>query len=409
MKSKKVEKSQDKKVQQKEVCESASSFGDGKKIILVAGMGMTPAVLTETVWALAHQKQPVVPDEIVVITTLTGKTNLQRDVMKSGVWKRMCEDLRKEKIDVEGKLILGTTSFQVIPDAQGNEIKDLRTGEDNLRAADTMLKTLRQYTDSSDTVVLASIAGGRKTMSALLLSCMSLVGRAEDKVYHVLTASDFEGRMDPPFFYPEKGVTYKNSKGDPCKASNDAIELFEVPFVRMGGLYKATYRENMPSYRTLVNQIQAEIEPEIEIDAGKGSVRVSGKEVSVGPCELATLLILARRISDAGDIYVRLCNLKKEASKCGGWFLKFQKTWGDLGDYDKASQMSTYDYASQEKRQSVSKVLSRLREKLKVAGVGNPEALVPLRNGKVAFPVEEKVHIGCSDERILAILDKAFA
>ena len=239
-------------------------------------------------------------------------------------------------------------------------------------------------------------------MSALLLSCMSLVGRPEDKVYHVLTASDFEGRMDPPFFYPEKDVTYKNSKGEPCKASNDAIELFEVPFVRMGGLYKATYRENMPSYRTLVNQIQAEIEPEIEIDAGKGSVRVSGKEVSVGPCELATLLILARRISDAGDIYVRLCNLKKESSQCGGWLLRFQKKWVDLGDYDSDSD-------SQVMRQTVSKVLSRLREKLKVAGVGNPEALIPLRNGKVAFPVEEKVHIGCSDERILAILDKAFA
>ena len=36
---------------------------------LIAGMGTSPAVLTETVWALAHQAQPVVPDEIVVITT----------------------------------------------------------------------------------------------------------------------------------------------------------------------------------------------------------------------------------------------------------------------------------------------------------------------------------------------------
>ena len=32
---------------------------------LVAGMGTSPAVLTETVWALAHQKMPVVPDEIL--------------------------------------------------------------------------------------------------------------------------------------------------------------------------------------------------------------------------------------------------------------------------------------------------------------------------------------------------------
>ena len=38
------------------------------RTILIAGMGTSPAVLTETVWALAHQKKPVVPDEIVVFS-----------------------------------------------------------------------------------------------------------------------------------------------------------------------------------------------------------------------------------------------------------------------------------------------------------------------------------------------------
>ena len=31
-----------------------------KRKILVAGMGTTPAVLTETIWALVHQSEPVV-------------------------------------------------------------------------------------------------------------------------------------------------------------------------------------------------------------------------------------------------------------------------------------------------------------------------------------------------------------
>ena len=30
------------------------------RTVLVAGIGTSPAVLTETVWALAHQKRPVV-------------------------------------------------------------------------------------------------------------------------------------------------------------------------------------------------------------------------------------------------------------------------------------------------------------------------------------------------------------
>ena len=37
-----------------------------KKIVLVVGMGTSPAVMTETVWALAHQSEPVVPDEIAI-------------------------------------------------------------------------------------------------------------------------------------------------------------------------------------------------------------------------------------------------------------------------------------------------------------------------------------------------------
>ena len=35
------------------------------RTILIAGIGTSPAVLTETVWALAHHKKPVVPDEIL--------------------------------------------------------------------------------------------------------------------------------------------------------------------------------------------------------------------------------------------------------------------------------------------------------------------------------------------------------
>lgn len=128
-----------------------------KRTILIAGMGTSPAVLTETVWTLCHQKKP-------------------------------------------------------------------------------MLRQIRQYTESSDTVVLASIAGGRKTMSALLFSCMSLLGREDDKVFHVLLPPEFEGGVEPPMYYPVKGVTYTNiHTGKKYKSDKYHSELFEVPFVRMRG------------------------------------------------------------------------------------------------------------------------------------------------------------------------------
>ena len=179
------------------------------RIILIAGMGTSPAVLTETVWALAHQKKPAVPDEIVVLTTKSGKDALREAVMSGApsVWERLKAALRTEKIAIAGKLVFGDTSIRVIPDENGNEAGDLRTGADNLHAADFMLGEIRKYTEDTETTILSSIAGGRKTMSALLFSCMTLLGREQDKVYHVLLPPEFEQGVEPPFFFPEPGKT----------------------------------------------------------------------------------------------------------------------------------------------------------------------------------------------------------
>ena len=216
-----------------------------KKIVLVVGMGTSPAVMTETVWALAHQSEPVVPDEIVVITTKSGKDALRAAIMSGApsVWNRLKTALAKEKIAIDGKLVFGDTSIRVIPDVDGNEVSDLRTGADNLRAADFMLGELRKYTADSATTILCSIAGGRKTMSALLFSCMSLLGREEDKVYHVLLPTEFECGTEPPFFFPEPGVTYTSKKTEKkYRANKVQSELFEVPFVRMRGWYQDKFK-----------------------------------------------------------------------------------------------------------------------------------------------------------------------
>lgn len=168
-------------------------------------MGTSPAVLTNAVWALAHQKTPVVPDEIVVLITKDGKELLRRELIGNGVWDEMLAELKHDKIDIAGRLIFGETSIRTIPDARGNEIDDLRTGEDNLRAADFMLSQLRQYTEDGGTELHVSIAGGCKTMSALLFSCMTLLGREDDKVYHVLLPREIEAGASPIFYYPKRG------------------------------------------------------------------------------------------------------------------------------------------------------------------------------------------------------------
>ena len=355
-----------------------------KKIVLVVGMGTSPAVMTETVWALAHQREPVVPDEVVVITTKSGKDALCAAIMSGvpSVWNRLKTALAKEKIAIDGKLVFGDTSIRVIPDADGNEASDLRTGADNLRAADFMLGELRKYTADSATTVLCSIAGGRKTMSALLFSCMSLLGREEDKVYHVLIPPEYECGMSPPFFFPEKGKKHELlSRGQSTvkhvASTKIGIELFEVPFVRMRGWYQDKFKTIPPTYRTLISRVQtvappAVVYPEIEIDAWNGWVKVDGKLAPMSkPC-FAMLLLLADGCLTK-DLHKKLLALRKQpgAAKCD-WLASFQE----------GSR-----FADENCPEDIYKVQSELRKKLHSAGFSNPESLVPQRGAPVTFPI----------------------
>lgn len=351
-----------------------------KKSILISGIGTSPAVLTETVWCLAHQNVPIVPDEVVVLTTESGKERLYAEILngESSVWRRMCESLREDKVDIDGKLVFGKTSVRVIPDAHGNEIYDLRSGEDNLRAADFMLQQLRQYTESSDTVVLASIAGGRKTMSALLFSCMTLLGREDDKVFHVLLPPEFEGGVTPPMYYPVKGVTYTNRMtGKTYKSEKFQSELFEVPFVRMRGWYQEKFKTIPPTYRTLVSRVKtvsppAIAYPEIEIDAWNGWTTLNGQQVPMSrPC-FAMLLLLASGV-ETKEHHRRLLEAHRASNIAAcDWLTSFQE--GSL-------------FTNESDIEDIYKTMSNLRSKLKMSGFTTVESLVPQRGRAVMFPI----------------------
>ena len=367
---------------------------EATRTILVAGIGTSPAVLTETVWALAHQKKPVLPDEIVVFTTTKGKDDLKKAILsgKPSVWEQLKDALKDEKAKIAGKLVFSEHLIMEMLDADGHPMDDLRTGDDNLCAADFMLRKLRGYLDEPDTEVFCSIAGGRKTMSALIFSCMTLLGREQDKVYHVLIPPEFECGMEPPFYFPRKDVTHQLlSRGRPTGkkvlSTKIGIELFEVPFVRMRGWYQERFKAFPPSYRTLVSRVQgvappAVTYPEVEIDAWNCAVRVNGQELRQGKRqglteqEFALLILLANGISGLDELYRRLhrLNAEKETKWCQ-WV-------GQFVGYTKFKQC--YDSDPKEAKQAVSDVMSTLRKKLTC--FPGLESLVPMRGKPVSYP-----------------------
>jgi CRISPR-associated protein (TIGR02584 family) len=311
-----------------------------ERVVLVAGIGTSPAVLTETVWALAHQKDPVVPDEIFVITTKKGKADLKSALLsgKTNVWEQLKSALRKEKVAIDGKLVFTEHLVKVML-ANGEEMEDLRTGDDNLLAADFMLRELRKYTEEPGTTVLCSIAGGRKTMSALLFSCMSLLGREQDKVYHVLIPPEYECGMDPPFFFPQKGVSHQplfrgKPAGKKVPSSKIAIELFEVPFVRIRGWFQEKFKTISPSYRSLISKVQTVAPPAIlplptlTIDAANGVFKIDGKQCKLSDTCFALLLLIAKGKSCQNDQFEALMKMAsftlKNESTAPKWFSGFR-------------------------------------------------------------------------------------
>jgi CRISPR-associated protein (TIGR02584 family) len=362
-----------------------------KRVILIATMGSSPAVLTETVWALAHLKEPVVPDEIVVLSARNSVDKMRRELLNGNnpVWEKLLLRLRKDKIDIDGKLIFGPMSIHVIPDARKNEMWDLRSSEDNLLAADFMMQEIRKYSESPDTEIIASIAGGRKTMSALLLSCMTLLGREEDKVVHVLLPEELEGGAEPPFYFPQKGIVHVSKRtGKEYKSEKLRSELFEVPFVRMRGWYIEKFKSNPPTYLSLVKKVQqisppAAVYQKLEIDFDEsGYVRVLPGRVDVklsAPAFLLMALIAKGIPKEAiGNELYRLKGALADADfpMSVKWndkfcespkFSKEGRTTDNIGDF--------------------ADCMSEMRTKLAKVGFSRVEDIAPKRNGKILYPL----------------------
>lgn len=271
-----------------------------KTQVLIVVLGTSPAILTETVWALAVN-EGIVPDKIEIWTTETGKNTFEEQVLSSNVWELLKADLNEWwNIDI-GKLKPG--SWKIFANTEEQYLEDLLTTDDNLAAADKMLEELRKYSSNPSTQILLSIAGGRKTMGALALQCMSLVGREEDKVYHVLVKPPFDTRLTPLFFFPEKKGEEEwqtRETRDKKTVTDDMaqVNLFSVPYIRVRPLYEEKLKEEPVSFSKLCERIQEKInkKPTLRISEEQGKVWLDNTEIKkLSPVDFYTLFIVLKK------------------------------------------------------------------------------------------------------------------
>lgn len=153
-----------------------------QRVILLAVTGMSPAVLTETVWALAHEGSAVIPDRVVVLTTLAGRQAIERELFSAvepngkTVWEQLRRAVLGPNAPEDSRLILDPPGVIAAPNRTAGRtypLEDIRRREDNSAAADFILDEVRRIVENPDMRLIASLAGGRKTMGALLYAAMT--------------------------------------------------------------------------------------------------------------------------------------------------------------------------------------------------------------------------------------------
>lgn len=372
--------------------------GKNRENILFAVIGMTPSVLTETIWALACGQQSVLPDRVVVLTTTLGRQAINRQLFTKGTnrlcgWDRLVSALSRRGLDARDRLRFGMASdhIRLFPNPSGREdLADICTSEENAAAADFIMHELRAFTENPSVAVLASIAGGRKTMSALLMSCMSLLGRAQDRVLHVLVNPPFDTALEPPFIFPEKGLTHESRTGKKVRSASARIELIDVPFVRMRGWYEGAFKSTPPGYASLVTGVQRQAPapqnyPLLTFDNSSGVLRVAGgSDVALSPTEFAALALLSAGFAEHDRLAERLAMLGAlpVTASTPDWVQRFQDG-GRFSDNDLLVE-------------SLRKTLSSARGKLAAHPLLAPltEALVPKRGKPHRYPSAKIDFIG---------------
>jgi CRISPR-associated protein (TIGR02584 family) len=280
--------------------------------VLLAVTGMSPAVLTETVWALAREDPPVIPDRVAVVTTIAGRQAIERelhnppDAEAPDLWQELRLAILGPDADKLERLILEPPRLVEAPNPRTGKadwLEDLRTPAENNATANFLLSELRRWTEAPETRLVVSIAGGRKTMGALLYACVSLLGRETDRLTHVLVNEPFEdARLKPKFYFPRQSRQHLHlADGRQYQAAEARIDLADIPFVPFRNLFARDLVRKPFSFVELVERCRVKVDEIARSNArlvlwrSKLRISVNGIVIPTSVREHLLLLFLAER------------------------------------------------------------------------------------------------------------------
>lgn len=298
--------------------------------ILLAVTGLSPQVVTETVYALTQKSNPAfVPTEIHLVTTAEGAERARLTLLaeRPGWFHRLREDYRLPEI------AFGEETIHVLHGEDGRPLADIKTREDNQKVADYLLSVIRELTTDPSGTLHVSIAGGRKTMGFYAGYALSLMGRPQDRLSHVLVESPYESNQQ--FYYPTpyRHVIFTPPPDSrPLDASKAEVHLAEIPFVRLRyGLDDRLLKGNA-TFSEVVSEAQKLVgPPSLLIDLDQKCVVAGGEKAHLPPVQLAFLSWLARRVQQGRPFVQSPCEGAPEQEYAVEYLAEYAHLGDDLG------------------------------------------------------------------------------
>ncbi len=265
--------------------------------ILLCVTGLSPQVVTETLHALVT-KERYVPTEIHLLTTKKGAEHARLMLIDpdDGRFYQYCDEYGLER----DKIAFSDENIHIIRNGDEEPLDDITHEEDNTAVADTITNYVREFTADERAALHASIAGGRKTMGFYLGYALSLFGRPQDRLSHVLVSPPFESEHS--FYYPPKKPKRLIIKEQPVHTSDARIMLADIPFVRLREGLPERLQQGKASFSATVEAAQrAQQEPELIIDMANRRVIAAGVPVELAPADFAFYAWFAGRCKQSEE------------------------------------------------------------------------------------------------------------
>jgi len=270
--------------------------------ILIVVSGLSPQVVTETIYALTQENKsrPFVPTRVIVVTTGDGAQTAEKALFEpADQFRKLCKEYRLTGMR------FAPMDIRCARDSEGRVDADAHDEASLNRMGDLLLKTMCEFAQP-DSALHVSIAGGRKSMSYLAGTVLALMGRRQDRLSHVVLG-DARLERNPFFFFPLKNkkplkhTNPRTGKTVTVPHADATIRLADVPFLRLAEILPKPLidLERPSALTTLIAEAQKALtEPErgvVKIDTYTRTIKCNNRLVPFPLIEFALYYSLARR------------------------------------------------------------------------------------------------------------------